>query len=259
MRVNDKVILRVVTATIVIAILSIIYIMRCILYDKGDRQTISISNIVSIEKEKPNVQPEDANTIESPDMTVEQKMREDARKEVIRIGKIRQRIENKRLLEKREKEAKKDFEQWFETVKVNEINIPGFGVYLGENLTDIQKRFEIKRFGNGRIWGGNIYSGVFDRLIINVKEEKVCLVSFWYRFDTKENFDRVKKQLKDTFQTYEIKKMKSLDKDYDNPLWGDQKGIEFEVIINDNPICVLLLFTYDSAGEDELTVSFNLR
>jgi len=142
-----------------------------------------------------------------------------------------------------------------EAVDGNKITSkPMFGIYLGEKLSDVQKRFETTEHPLDK-WAVHHTSTAVEDCHINICKDRVWCITAWLKDNTETNFNTLKRQLKKEYGEYQFREVKSSDSKH-------IKNYEFTIILDDVPVLIAITFInnsiYDglSKKDNELSIQY---
>lgn len=142
------------------------------------------------------------------------------------------------------------------TKPVDRIKIaskPMFGIYLGEKLSDVQKRFGVAK--RGLTWVVQDTSTAVEDCHIDICKDRVWAITVWLKDNTERNFNILKRQLKKEYGKYQFREAKSSDYKY-------SKDYEFTITFDDIPVLITITFSnnalYDGLSEkdNELAIQY---
>ena len=141
------------------------------------------------------------------------------------------------------------------TDKAEIVSKPMFGIYLGEKLSDVQKRFEITESPLNK-WVVRHTSNDIEDCHINICKDRVYCITVWLKDNTKRKFDFLKQQLKKEYENYQIRGIESSNT-------KPAANFEFKVTIDDILVPIYLTFIDNftaypatSKAENELSIQF---
>lgn len=131
---------------------------------------------------------------------------------------------------------------------------PMFGIYLGEKLSDVQKRFETTKHPLNK-WAVHHTSTAVEDCHINICKDRVWCITAWLKDNTETNFNTLKRQLKKEYVKYQFREVKSSDSKH-------IKNYEFTITLDDVPVLIAITFInnsiYDglSKKDNELSIQY---
>lgn len=134
------------------------------------------------------------------------------------------------------------------------LSKPIFGIYLGEKLSDVQKRFATTKLPLDK-WAVHLTSTAVEDCHINTYKDRVWAITVWLKDNTERNFNTLKRQLKKEYGKYQIQEAKSSNYKY-------SKHYEFTITLDDIPVLITITFSnnalYDDLSEkdNELAIQY---
>lgn len=134
-----------------------------------------------------------------------------------------------------------------QTSKVEIIRKPIFGIYLGEKISAVQKRFNTTKHPLGK-WELHLSSDVIEGCHINVCKDRVCCITVWLKDNSKKNFDLLKQQQKNEYEDYQIREIKSSRSKSVDPRASITEELQFKITLDETPVLVSLTFIDNFTG-----------